>query len=249
MTSEAWFETWFDSPLYEQIYAERDNEEAARLVDWITEHFPPLEYPRVLDMGCGRGRHSLYLADKGYRVTGVDLSPKAIIKAREKACDQGFTNIIFQTGDMRTYTNGPFELVCNLFTSFGYFDDDRENEMVLENMVANLGPHGVLVMDYLNPGFIRANLVPEEQRKVGSFACNIERFVEGDMIVKSILFTGRGEDGDKRYQERVKLYESNWFRDKFRKMGLTNHRFYGNYEGGTYDENGSPRQLMVATRR
>ncbi|MDG5767901.1 class I SAM-dependent methyltransferase [Balneolales bacterium ANBcel1] len=248
MSSKAWYESWFDSPLYEKLYAARDDREAARLVNWIAGMFPPHQYLRALDIGCGRGRHSLMLAGHGYHVTGVDLSTRAISKARRKADAARLENLTFRVGDMRTFRNGPFQLVCNLFTSFGYFDDDADNLSVMRNMAANLAPGGVLVMDFLNPRFTVDNLVPREQTGIGELACDISRSIEGDMVVKTIAFSGEHGHEEQRYQERVKLYGPEWFMERFRELKLEDIRFYGGYQGQEFDERSSQRQLMVARR-
>jgi len=78
----SWFEEWFDSPLYEKLYANRNSDEAERLADLIEKEIPVKKYSTVLDLGCGRGRHSIALATRGYDVTGVDLSEEALAKAR-----------------------------------------------------------------------------------------------------------------------------------------------------------------------
>ncbi len=248
MNTEEWFETWFDSPLYEKLYAYRDETEAARLIAWIAENFPPQEFPDALDMGCGRGRHSVLLAGQGYRVTGVDLSRKAITKARQKILDAGLSNLFFQTGDMLTFRSGPFDLVCNLFTSFGYFDDDADNISAIRNMISNLRHGGFLVMDYLNPGYIQNNLIREEKKKVGELTCEITRKVEGDMVIKTITFRDQPGTSDQFFQERVKLYNREWFEEQFKNLGVKEYRFMGDYDGSPYDADASERMLMTAKR-
>lgn len=248
MASDVWFESWFDSPLYEQLYANRDDGDAAQLVSWISVSFPSLKHPEVLDMGCGRGRHSILLAKKGYTVTGVDLSPKAIRKAREKAEQMNLGNAAFKIGDMRTWNGGPFDLVCSLFTSFGYFEDDSENRSVLQNMITNIADNGFLIMDYLNPQPVVSNLIPEDIAKVGDLSCRITRKIEADTVVKTIAFLSTGSDKSMMYQERVKLYDSQWFRSEFERNGMRLAAIHGDYEGGLFDPENSPRMLMIVKK-
>ena len=252
MQTSRWFESWFDSPLYDQLYSYRDDKEAARLVSWIRHRFPPEKHPEVLDMGCGRGRHSLLLADEGYRVTGVDLSPLAISKALEKAQNGSLrktkktSSAAFEIGDMRTWRGGPFDLVCNLFTSFGYFDDDGDNALVLNNMVASIKNDGYLVMDYLNADYTKKHLVPHELLEVGSMQCEITRVIEKDTVIKTIHFRHQSSREHQNYQERVKLYDRSWFRDKFREAGLEDPQAAGDYDGSEYDPAGSSRLILYA---
>jgi len=248
MATDTWFESWFDSPLYEQLYANRDDAEAAMLVRWIAQLLPPARYPITVDMGCGRGRHSLLLAKEGYRVTGVDLSLKAIQKARGKAADQGVTDLHFEIGDMRTWQGTPCDLMCNLFTSFGYFGDDDDNLRVVSNMCANLKQGGYLVMDYLNPQAVRGTLVPEETVALGNMTCRISRAIEKDTVVKSLSFVSSVDGKAMTYQERVKLYHREWFEQAFKDRGMVMETLCGDYHGGAYDPETSPRMVMVARK-
>ncbi len=245
MSSDSWFESWFDSPLYEQLYANRDDAEAARLVDWVSGQFPPVDHSRILDLGCGRGRHSLLLASKGYEVTGVDLSLHAINKARQKAREANIQNVRFETGDMRSWRKSPFDLVCNLFTSFGYFDEDNDNLHVVSNIKANLKTGGYLVMDYLNPSYVRETLVPEETTELGELSCRIHRHIENGMVVKSLSFVSREDGRSVSFQERVKLYDLQWFETAFTAHDMNIARLCGDYSGGGFDSLKSTRMVMV----
>ena len=116
----SWFEEWFDSPLYELLYAYRNEEEARRLADLIEDKIPPGDFSNVVDVGCGRGRHSIALAERGYHVTGFDLSPTAIEKARRIAKERDLSNVRFIVQDMRKPLDDTFDAAFNLFTTFGY---------------------------------------------------------------------------------------------------------------------------------
>ncbi len=247
-TSDNWFESWFDSPLYEKLYASRDDAEAAQLTSWIAGLLLPAQHPDVLDMGCGRGRHSLLLAKEGYRVTGVDLSPRAIETARRKAEENHVPGVRFLTGDMRTWQGGPFHIVCNLFTSFGYFEDDDDNLRAIRNMQSNLKKGGFLVMDYLNPEAVQRNLVPEEKFAIGDMTCEIHRSIEKDMVVKSISFIPSDSRMLRQFQERVKLYDADWFVKAFGELGMIMKEIRGDYQGGGYDPLQSNRMLMVISQ-
>ncbi|MFO8030894.1 MAG: class I SAM-dependent methyltransferase [Cyclonatronaceae bacterium] len=247
-SSDSWFESWFDSPLYEQLYAGRDDAEAAQLVGWIAGLLPPEQFPDVLDMGCGRGRHSLLLAEKGYSVTGVDLSPRAIHKARKRAAEEKAMHARFEIGDMRTWKGDPCDLVCNLFTSFGYFENDDDNLSVIANMCRNAKEEGYLVMDYLNPGYVRRNLVPVEKIAIGDMTCLIHRNIEKDMVIKSISFVPSDGRHSMYFQERVKLYDIDWFIRAFAGRGMILTDVRGNYQGSNYDPMVSSRMLMVISK-
>src|SRR5215510_7768386 len=78
-----WFASWFDSPHYHKLYANRDDSEAAAFIDALLEYLKPGKGCHALDLGCGAGRHSRHLASKGFLVTGMDLSASSIGEARK----------------------------------------------------------------------------------------------------------------------------------------------------------------------
>ena len=101
----------------------------------------------VLDLCCGPGRHALAFARLGFNVTGVDLSPYLLARAQEQASRLGIS-IEWVTEDMRTFRRQKaFDLACNMTTSFGYFDDEAENLLVLRNVWESLKVGGIFVID------------------------------------------------------------------------------------------------------
>src|ERR1041385_5591162 len=158
-----WFASWFDSFHYHKLYANRDDAEAARFLDALIGHLEPRAGARVLDLGCGAGRHSKHLASKGLRVTGMDLAAGSIKEAKrsERA------RLRFLRHDMRVpFGRDIFDYVFNFFTSFGYFEDAREHLTVVRNVGRALRPGGRLVLDYLNVRHAEARLTPEEVQEI-----------------------------------------------------------------------------------
>ncbi|MDX1642623.1 MAG: methyltransferase domain-containing protein, partial [Balneolaceae bacterium] len=170
-----WFEEWFDSPLYEKLYAYRNKNEADELADLIEKVIPKSDYSKILDLGCGRGRHSITLAERGYHVTGVDLSKQAITTAIQSARKRKLANVHFQVGDMRRPLDKTFDAVLNLFTTFGYFLKDEENAKVISSVKEMLESNGIFILDYLNAYKVRKNLVPEEEETFRDMTVHIER--------------------------------------------------------------------------
>src|SRR5437016_1683509 len=105
----------------------------------------------LLDLCCGPGRHAVEFAQRGFQVTGVDRSPFLLERAREHAStSQAGASVEWVKEDMRTFLRpAAFDLVCNLFTSFGYFKDEDEDLCVLRNIHRSLKDAGVLVIDVL----------------------------------------------------------------------------------------------------
>lgn len=241
-----WFEEWFDSPLYEKLYANRDEKEAERLVQFLEDTLPLEKCSRILDLGCGRGRHSINLNRKGYEVTGIDLSERAIATAREKAESMGLEHIRFEVRDMRDPLPETFDAVVNLFTTFGYFKSDEENASVLESVRQMLKPEGIFVLDYLNAEKVKKQYEPANRGEFHGISYEIQRYLSNNSIIKEIEFSGDKIDGKKQYAERVKLYGLDWFEREMGKRNMEIREVYGDYRGNDFDSEESPRLLMIS---
>ncbi len=144
-----WFETIFDER-YPQLFGPFEGN-AEREVQEIVGLLRPPAGARVEDLGCGRGRHAIPFARRGYRVTGVDLSDGMLRLARASAEREG-VEVEWLREDMRTFCRpGAFDLCVSLFTSFGYFSD-AENQKVLDNIGRSLKAGGTLLLDLRNAG-------------------------------------------------------------------------------------------------
>jgi cyclopropane fatty-acyl-phospholipid synthase-like methyltransferase len=244
----SWFEEWFDSPLYELLYAYRNEEEAKKLADLIERAIPVEAYQNIVDVGCGRGRHSITLAERGYNVTGFDLSPQAIDKANRKASERGLGNVKFLVQDMRQPLAGPFDAALNLFTTFGYFLDNKENERVIRSVNSMLKENGLFLIDYLNSKKVENELVPSENGSHKGIDYTIDRYIENECVYKKIRFSGKELKKQKEYTERVKLYGREWFEDVMDRSGLSVRGIWGGYSGEEFDESSSSRLIILAEK-
>jgi SAM-dependent methyltransferase len=151
-----WWRTWFGPSylaLYDATLAERTPAEIDRL-ESLLELRPP---QRILDLPCGQGRHAIELARRGYEVTGMDISPFMIEVARERARAAGVT-VRWLTGDMRQpIRDMKFDLIINLFTSFGYFAEDDDDRQVLAAAARMLQVGGRFVLEVINGERVMAN--------------------------------------------------------------------------------------------
>ena len=178
--SENWFTTWFDSPYYHILYKNRNEVEAQGFMDNITHYLNMPENGTILDLACGKGRHSIYLNKLGYQVTGVDLSENSIAIANQSSND----TLQFKTHDMREQLNENFDGVFNLFTSFGYFDTHEDNIKTLKAIKESINEYGFGVIDFFNTDYIIENLVAEETKEIDGITFNIKRTVENNKIIK-----------------------------------------------------------------
>ncbi len=252
MTSEPaaappeWFAQWFASPYYAQLYAHRDEAEAAAFLDRLIDHLQPVleRWPppvRVLDLACGQGRHAQYLSRRGFDVTGIDLAPENIAAAQARASDR----LRFAVADMRDLDyDQQFHWVLNLFTSFGYFDREDEHEVVLRNVYHALIPDGLLVIDYLNPERTRQTLVPQEHLQCGKVHYHIVRRIEGRRIHKVINVY----DGDRYYpfEEWVWLFGRDDFARMLSRQGFEVLGLWGDYSGRPYVASAAERLIVMA---
>jgi SAM-dependent methyltransferase len=245
----SWFEEWFDSPLYELLYAYRNEEEARRLANLIEEKIPPGDFSDVVDVGCGRGRHSIALAERGYHVTGLDLSPTAIEKARQIAEERDLSNVRFIVQDMRQPLDDTFDAAFNLFTTFGYFLEDSENERVLKSVNSMLKPKGLFLVDYLNATKVENELVPESEGSHDGIDYSIRKEIKNGCVYKNIRFSGEKIGSEKEYNERVKLYGREWFEESLKRTGYSVKKVWGNYDGDPFNESSSPRLIVVAEKK
>ena len=237
-----WFEQWFGEE-YLQLYPHRDGEDAQHAID-LVGRVVQLKRARVLDLACGPGRHSERLAALGAIVTGFDLSMPLLSRAKHRSS----STAKWVRGDMRClpFRDGIFDVVVNLFTSFGYFADDREHSAVIHGVAQTLVSGGTLVLDYLNAESVRANLVAREELKIGSRSVAVERKLTdgGRFVVKEMHLVSEG----KSFLERVRLFSGGELAEMMNEAGLeVTHRF-GSYDGGPIGPD-APRMILVAERR
>jgi SAM-dependent methyltransferase len=240
--SKSWYESWFDSPYYHILYKHRDDTEARRFIDSLLAHLEPAAGARILDLACGKGRYSIYLANKGFDVTGVDLSPGSIAIARQYEQDQ----LHFFTHDMREpFRPGHFDYVFNFFTSFGYFEEQEDDLRVLQSVRSDLKPGGTFVLDFFNADYVRRNLVREEVKELEGIRFQLERSIEEPYVYKRIRFSDRGRHYA--FEERVRLIGKDDFKPLFREAGLAIRKAFGDYQLHPFDTDTSPRLILLAS--
>jgi SAM-dependent methyltransferase len=245
MQQAAWFESWFNSSYYHRLYQDRDESEAQAFIEQLTDHLRLSPGARILDLACGKGRHSLSLADLGYEVLGIDIAPQSIAYAQQFERP----GLRFMVHDMREKVQAPgFDVVLNLFTSFGYFDSATEQQRALHTMATALNESGTLVIDYLNVAYVSSRLIRQEQRSIQEDHYSIERWEDADHFYKAIEVLSPNEPTPLRFQEKVAKFSLSDFQRMLAQEGLRIRETFGNYQLQPYHPEDSPRLILVAER-
>lgn len=238
-----WFEQWFGEA-YLRLYPQRDDADAERVVRLI-EAVLPLPGRRVLDLGCGPGRHAAQFHRRGAHVVGFDRSMSLLSRAHHRLAE---ARLAVVRGDMRRlpFRAGSFDLIVNLFTSFGYFTDDRQHRIMLQEASRLLRKDGTFVLDYLHADAVRATLVAREEQRIGTRRVAIERSItdEGRFVVKEIRLVHEGRS----FIERVRLFDPQELAALLTGAGLTITRRFGGYDGGDMTPS-ADRVILVAEKR
>lgn len=238
-----WFAEWFDSPYYHTLYKSRDEKEAQHTLDNLLQALHLPSGARLLDLACGKGRHSRYLAEKGFDVTGLDFSDASIAYARQFEHER----LAFYQHDMRfLFRINYFDAVMNMFTSFGYFDSDSDHLLALKNVQGGLKPGGLFLLDYFNSDWIRKNLLREDVKTVEGIEFHMKRNIRGEHVYKTIEFAVGSKQFH--YQERVRLFTKADFESLFREAGLDLIQSYGDYDLGDFDATTSRRLILIAQK-
>lgn len=242
---DSWFRRWFGDE-YKRLYPHRDAREAEAQARFVIRMLPVTPEWRILDVGCGQGRHLAYLRGEGFpHCLGLDLSLPLLRDAR--ASGQPVAR-----GDMRhlPFRRGGFDLVTSFFTSFGYFATFEEDVEALAQMVSLLKPGGHLFLDLINKPYLVKHLVPADRRVVEGAVVEQSRRVEGPIdgpgavVVKDIAIT-RPDGSREAYQERVRLYARDEMTALASRFGLEVKAAFGDEKGGPWRGDDSPRMALL----
>ena len=246
MAAKEWYKDWFNSAYYHKLYFDRDEAEAQAFITRLIEHINPSANSRMLDVACGKGRHSKFLAEQGFDVTGIDISMESITYAKQYESD----NLQFFQHDMRLpFWINYFDYAFNFFTSFGYFATRREHDDAIRTISQSLKPTGMVLFDYLNVHYIEDRLVHNEMKEIEGTGYEIHRWHDENYFYKKITVRDASLDKPYEFVEKVAKFSLGDFTDmlSFQNMQVT--EVYGDYNLNAYDVRKTPRMVIMAKKR
>ncbi|MCB9334627.1 MAG: class I SAM-dependent methyltransferase [Flavobacteriales bacterium] len=239
-----WFEDWFDSPYYHILYKNRDENEAEVFVKNLINFVSPTKDSKLLDIACGKGRHAITMSNLGFQVDAFDLSENSIRKAKEFETN----NLSFYVNDIRTPLQiNHYDLAFNLFTSFGYFENDEDDLCAIKAIRDSLKSNGILVMDFMNVNKVIKHIVEEEIKLIDGIKFHITKKIKDNFIIKNISFQHNKQSFN--FQERVKVLSQADFIRYFDAANLKIETTFGNYNLDSFQKNDSERLILIARKQ
>lgn len=237
-----WFENWFNSKYYHILYKNRDHKEAVFFLDNIIKNIN-INNGRILDVACGKGRHAKYLNHLGFNVTGIDLSKNSI----EFANKDSNKNLKYFVHDMRSvFKKNHFDLVTNLFTSFGYFENQEDEQTTINAMSNNLKEGGLLLIDFMNVKKVISSLVTSESKEIDGIKFLIERKYDENHIIKKIII--KDKDSDLNFQEKVRALTLYDFDVMLKKANMKIVDLFGDYSLNEFNAIDSDRLIIISRK-
>ena len=238
-----WFKNWFDSPYYHILYKKRDSIEAKFFIDNLINFLQVPNNSKIIDIACGKGRHSIYLEQKKMNVTGIDISQKSIDYAKKYEND----NLHFFKHDMRReFKKDTYDFALNLFTSFGYFKTIEEHQAAINAMALNLKKEGYLIIDFMNVNKTLKDLVYNEEKKVDGIHFNITRRLKQNYIEKKITFQNKKQDYV--FKEKVMAFRLSDLSNFVVNAKLKIVNVFGDYSFMEFNEETSDRVILICKK-
>ena len=246
MAAASWFKDWFSSPYYHQLYKHRDDTEAFNFINTLIKHLAPANNSTMLDVACGKGRHSIALAEMGFDVSGIDLSLPSIEEAKESEHEY----LHFYQHDMRLpFWINYFDYAFNFFTSFGYFKTTREHNNAIRTIAQSLKKDGIFVIDYLNVYYAESTMQKSTTTVVDESTFHITKWHDNHHFFKQIQVTDCNNKTLKHlYTEKVAKFSLSDFNEMLSYQHLQIQEVFGDYQLGSYDIKKSPRMIILAKK-
>jgi SAM-dependent methyltransferase len=244
-----WWLDYFDPrylPIFPKTFIKSTTEQEVQALQQIL----PAPPARVLDAGCGMGRHSIRLAEIGYTVTGLDQVSALIVSAREQARARGLTINFVEGQHTKHPWNAEFDAVINIFTSFGYSEEETENQAVLDAWAHALCAGGCLIIDVSHRDQVirnyRANFWYTLENGTEIRVQRHFDAIRGLNTIDEYWHTADGQAGLRSHT--VRVYSATELGIMLEQAGLRPIQWYGDFSLNpfTYD---SPHMIIVAEKQ
>ncbi|MEQ8323047.1 MAG: methyltransferase domain-containing protein [Vicingaceae bacterium] len=239
-----WYKDWFDTEYYHLLYDKRNAREAEQFLDALVAYLSLPKDARIIDIACGKGRHSIYLNKLGYRVTGIDIAARSIEAAK---CFENESLTFFRHDSREVFSADSFEVAINLYTSYGYLESREALLDQLINMKNNLVKGGTFVLDYFNSETLLHCTFKEDSIVKGNIEFITSKKIAGHQIVKTIEVKEKGKS--EHFAEKVHLISKHEFAVLFEEAGLDIVKYFGDYALGPFREDSSERLIIIARKR
>ena len=244
---QEWYEDeTFWRKMYPFMFPKQKFDGAGQEIDSVLE-LADLKSGDVLDLACGPGRHATALARRGFRVTGVDLSPFLLRQAKGLAQAEG-VSIEWVREDMRSFARPEaFDLAISLFTSFGYFGDRRDDVRVLRNVYQSLRENGAIVMEMMGKERLASVFQPTGSVKLPDGRILVERreVLDDWSRIRNEWIVIEGDTATT-FQFEISIYSGQELKDRLYEAGFNEVTLFGGFDGSEY---GLDARRLVAVAR
>jgi SAM-dependent methyltransferase len=229
---------FFRDGFYQNNWASAERfERAEREVDFIVEALSRHAGASFLDLCCGEGRHTIALARRGYRMSGLELSALHLRLARRAAKEAG-VSVRWHRADMRDIPwEGEFDAIINMFTSFGYFESEEEDFKVLAGVARALGPGGRFLLDTINREMLVRHWEEHRWQEGGGGILRLEDrrfdFLAGRQYNRVLSIHPDGTRNEREID--LRLYTLKELGDMLSQAGLAILQTWGGFDGRDYD--------------
>ena len=240
-----WFKSWFNSSFYHKLYFDRDEIEATAFINNLLFFLQPPTGSKMLDVACGRGRHSVTLALNGFSVTGLDISEESIAFAKQFENE----NLDFHQHDMRLhFRSNCYNYAFNIFTSMGYFDSRKEDDDALHTIANSLKPNGYFIIDFLNVAYAEKRLIADEEQIIDDTHYKIHRWQTKTHFLKRIQITDPSLSVPMEHTEKVQKFRLADFSEMLGHHHLHILEVFGDYQLQSFDIDISPRLILIVQK-
>lgn len=242
-----WWDLYFDELYLRMFRTILTPDRTAREVAGVMTMLNAQPGARILDLCCGQGRHAVPLAHAGYRVTGLDLSTYLLERAQQAAKGAG-GEVEWVRGDMRRLPwQGRFDACINLFTAFGYFEDEADNQEVLHQVHGALKAGGVFLLDVSNRDYYLLRLWPRAWRRQGRAVILEETSFDPKTCRFTMTFTWVEKGKRESLTHSVRHYTAPELSAMLRAAGFRPTAIYGDFDGSEFELD-SKRLIVVARK-